>query len=499
MSGRSLARLVALAVSLVGSSAALAAPPAPPARRPLSPTPERRNPPLQTEALSATPYSPYTPPPCTGIFPDVPCPGGFAVNWIEQLYNDGITAGCGGGDYCPGTAVTRAQMAVFLEKAMRGAASWPTHVSFAWAVKNPDGTPNPTGSGTALLAAVASIPSTGNDAPSYSNPWLLKVGPGMFDLGSGALTVPSYVSVEGAGRSATTIQSTGGSSPGAATVIVAAGEELRDVAINNTGGAAYATGLIVSGGSTAVRRVDVTVTPGTTTSRGIYLTSGAGPTFEDVAVSLYNPGSGDFYGVFSDPGSSPTFDRVSVSLGASGTGGGAAIQVTGGLTGRNVRVSAGFGGNGSATIGGVVVNGPLNLRNSDVNAGCAGSAGPAYAAYGVSTVTLTNVNVDVWLYGNASCTAYGVYLNDADARISGSSLIAYNYALFTTNATSAHTVNVDASTLEGYNRYVSNGSGYTTVIGATRITDLYGNDNTGSLACAGVYGQSGAFYASTCP
>ena len=35
--------------------------------------------------------------------------------------------------------------------------NWPAHVAFAWAVKNPDGTPNPAASGTALLAAVASI------------------------------------------------------------------------------------------------------------------------------------------------------------------------------------------------------------------------------------------------------------------------------------------------------------------------------------------------------
>jgi hypothetical protein len=62
----------------------------------------------------------YTPPACHGIFGDVPCPGGFAVNWIEQLSTEGITAGCGGGNYCPDNPVTRAQMAVFLLKAEHG-------------------------------------------------------------------------------------------------------------------------------------------------------------------------------------------------------------------------------------------------------------------------------------------------------------------------------------------------------------------------------------------
>ena len=44
----------------------------------------------------------YTPPPCTGVFPDVPCTSDFAP-WIEQLAAEGITGGCGGGNYCPRT------------------------------------------------------------------------------------------------------------------------------------------------------------------------------------------------------------------------------------------------------------------------------------------------------------------------------------------------------------------------------------------------------------
>jgi hypothetical protein len=56
----------------------------------------------------------YTPPPCTTPrFADVPCSSTFAP-WINELVARGVTAGCGGNNYCPGTAVTRSQMAVFL-------------------------------------------------------------------------------------------------------------------------------------------------------------------------------------------------------------------------------------------------------------------------------------------------------------------------------------------------------------------------------------------------
>jgi hypothetical protein len=55
----------------------------------------------------------YVPPPATGDFSDVPVSSGYAP-WIEQLLAEGITSGCGGGNYCPTQSVTRGQMAVFL-------------------------------------------------------------------------------------------------------------------------------------------------------------------------------------------------------------------------------------------------------------------------------------------------------------------------------------------------------------------------------------------------
>jgi uncharacterized protein (DUF1800 family) len=44
---------------------------------------------------------------------------------VETIIRDGITAGCGGGNYCPTASITRAQMAVFLLRAEHGAAYVP--------------------------------------------------------------------------------------------------------------------------------------------------------------------------------------------------------------------------------------------------------------------------------------------------------------------------------------------------------------------------------------
>ncbi|HEX6900073.1 MAG TPA: PQQ-dependent sugar dehydrogenase [Thermoanaerobaculia bacterium] len=63
--------------------------------------------------LSAKEGAGYTPPACTPLFADVPCSSSFAP-WVDELSRRGITSGCGGGNYCPSLSVTRGQMAVFL-------------------------------------------------------------------------------------------------------------------------------------------------------------------------------------------------------------------------------------------------------------------------------------------------------------------------------------------------------------------------------------------------
>ncbi len=84
--------------------------------------------------------SDYVPPPCTtAMFNDVPASSPFCP-WVEELARRGVVSGCGGGDYCPSSPVTREQMAVFV-----------------LATKEPGATPQPCGS-----------PSMFNDVPANS-------------------------------------------------------------------------------------------------------------------------------------------------------------------------------------------------------------------------------------------------------------------------------------------------------------------------------------------
>ncbi|HEU4388693.1 MAG TPA: S-layer homology domain-containing protein, partial [Blastocatellia bacterium] len=53
----------------------------------------------------------------TGLFADVPI-GSFADGFIERMSQLGITSGCGGGNFCPNSSVTRAQMSIFIIRAL---------------------------------------------------------------------------------------------------------------------------------------------------------------------------------------------------------------------------------------------------------------------------------------------------------------------------------------------------------------------------------------------
>ncbi len=265
---RNVVRLAGLVVIVaqagtLSAGAGSAAPPRPPA-----PT---------VGASGGSLLGPYTPPACVaGVpFADVTCTTPYDA-WIEQFARDGVTGGCGGGNYCPGTAVTRDQMAVFVERAMRGTANWPAHTQIVWAVKASNGAPDQVASGTALLNAVGAIPTSGNDAPSASNPWLVKVGPGIFDLNGSGLSLPAYVNLDGAGQNSTTIPTANDTY----WTVSSSGSTISNMTIDNfgTGNNTYAVYVLTS--SVTLDHVFVEAEGGSLNNIAVWL--------DDSALTLYD-------------------------------------------------------------------------------------------------------------------------------------------------------------------------------------------------------------------
>jgi hypothetical protein len=76
--------------------------------------------------LRAKEGSRYQPPPCgaSPAFGDVPVSSPLCP-WIEELARRGVVSGCGGGNYCPGNPVSRAQMSVFVLRTLEPSLSPP--------------------------------------------------------------------------------------------------------------------------------------------------------------------------------------------------------------------------------------------------------------------------------------------------------------------------------------------------------------------------------------
>jgi len=82
--------------------------------------------------------------------------------------------------------------------------------------------------GIALLAGVA-----GTTGASATNPYLVRIEPGLYDLGSQTLKQPAFVDIEGSGTGVTKIIAAV-----APAVNIAAGSELRHVSVESTQGMA---------------------------------------------------------------------------------------------------------------------------------------------------------------------------------------------------------------------------------------------------------------------
>ncbi|MEM9558364.1 MAG: hypothetical protein AAGC60_29190 [Acidobacteriota bacterium] len=150
--------------------------------------------------------------------------------------------------------------------------------------------------GTALLTAVndalAAVPP-----PSSTNPWLIKVEPGIFDLGSQTLQLQSWIDIEGSGRNATFIRSAGtpfGARPSTVNVAPGVDSELRNLTVqffSNLSG----TGIVNASSELKLTQLNVEVeTAGSST--GIY-SFNSNPRLSAVFPRVASTGGGESTGM----------------------------------------------------------------------------------------------------------------------------------------------------------------------------------------------------------
>jgi len=179
-----------------------------------------------------------------------------------------------------------------------------------------------TDNGTALLAALDLTSLTAiNGAPSAANPYLIKLTPGVYDLGALTLNMLSYVNIEGSGKGlvhdpGSGYVAEGGSkitSSGGTTVIGAANSEIRSLLVENTNTTA-SIGISIAADPFRIEQVTVfgsCFSSGGSQAGGINIT-GSSPEIESVAVFAV-AGPTNCYGVRISGASSPVLNQVHVS------------------------------------------------------------------------------------------------------------------------------------------------------------------------------------------
>ncbi len=161
-----------------------------------------------------------------------------------------------------------------------------------------------TQNGTALLNALAGLTGV-----SATQPYLLNLEPGVYDLGALPLIMIPYVDIEGSGESVTKITGSGNASSSAGTVVGADNAELRFLTVANTGGAAYAVAIFNNTASPRLTHITANASGGTTGNYGVFNVSSA-PTMTHVTASA--SGGSTSNGTYNDS-SSPIMTHVTAN------------------------------------------------------------------------------------------------------------------------------------------------------------------------------------------
>ena len=167
---------------------------------------------------------------------------------------------------------------------------------------------SPAGSGNALLAAIASITTAGP-----ANPFLIKVEPGVYDVGSTSFVMKPNVDVEGSGEGVTRITGVGNASNAAGTVHAVTGSELRQLTVENRGGAAFAKALFVDGGSPSIHQVTAVAFGGTTESQAFFAQANATAVVRNLTAIASATGTASSFGVLNILGSGSVYSDLRAS------------------------------------------------------------------------------------------------------------------------------------------------------------------------------------------
>jgi hypothetical protein len=224
----------------------------------------------------------------------------------------------------------------------------------------------PQDSGTALLNNLAAI------TPDVNNPYVIKLGPGIYDTGTNSLQMKQYVDLEGSGENTTII--TGHIDSGTSGVVQGVNNtEIRFLTVKNTGGGSVAVAIYNASASPKITNV-TTFSSGGSENYAVFNDSSS-PTMTNVTASA-SGGSGSLNGGVLNLASSPTMTNVTASASGEATNFGV-YNISSFPTMTNVTASASGGSDtnlgvynssGTTMIHNSIIKGSTHTIYTDVDA-----------------------------------------------------------------------------------------------------------------------------------
>ncbi len=289
--------------------------------------------------------------------------------------------------------------------------------------------PDPAVNGTALLNTLAGLTGTSD------NRFVIKLGPGTYDVGTGFVAMKDYVDIEGSGENVTLIT---GHPDGPATIIAlgVSNVEIRFLKVQNTGGGSLAVAI---GTGSPVNITHVTaVAKGATTNHAIQNHCPSPPcdtvVIKDVYAHVEDNNSTENVGIHSDDNSNVAMINVIAEV--SGTVNGTAGASTASVGIRNVNMAQIIMMevyaivSGGASTRGIRNNGTNNGQMFNVYAFAMDATGQNYGIFNSNSAPIMrNIRTE----GSGGTDSIGLFNNNCSTGTTMTSIVAHGHNATATN------------------------------------------------------------------
>jgi hypothetical protein len=298
-----------------------------------------------------------------------------------------------------------------------------------------------TDNGTALLDALELATITAiNGAPSGSNPYLVHLAPGIYDLNGASAQLHDFVYLEGSGKGATWVTSNVNLSTGA-TINLANNSAVRHLSVQNYNTSGTGVAIYADGVSSQAEDLEVVIA-GTGIKGGLYADNSATLDINNVRVSGYPTSStANWYGLSASSTSTVHVNDMVIDV------------------------------DGLATemVGADIQSSTAELHNIKITANNTYSTGKVY---GVRVLTTADVSVQ-------------------DGRIDVAGLSAEQYPFWQNGTTASLTVQhsdvLSGSGSSGSEFFLYIGGGAAKFATSRLAPEVYATPGTGTVTCAYIY------------